>query len=71
MGDVFVRFLGMPEGVKGVVRLDDEGDYNIYLNPAHSHNVLKKTLDHEVRHIAHGHLEMDGAVDEMEVDADG
>lgn len=71
MGDVFVRFLGMPEGVKGVVRLDDEGDYNIYLNPAHSGAVNLATLAHELRHIKHGDLMRFGDVDEMEVDADG
>ena len=71
MGEVIVRFLaGLPPSVKGAVRLDHDGDYNVYLNPAYDRDTLRKTLEHELTHIRRGDLEMDGAVDRMEVTAD-
>ena len=72
MGEIFVRFCsGLPPSVKGAVRLDHEGDYNIYLNPAHSIEVLKRTLEHELMHIRSGDLEGQGDVNRMELIAYG
>lgn len=71
MDDVFVRFLDLPTACKGAVRLDQNGDYNVYLNPAHGPDVLRETYAHELRHIASGDLRTEGDVDGMEVAADG
>ena len=72
MDDVFVRLTsGLPPSIKGAVRLDADGNYNVYINAAHSTAVNLATLAHELRHIKHGDLMRFGDVDEMEVDADG
>lgn len=72
MDDVFVRLIsGLPPSVKGAVRLDADGDYNVYINAAHSEAVNLATLAHELRHIKRGDLTRFGDVDEMEVDAGG
>ena len=71
MGDVFVRYAaGLPPSIKGAVRLDHDGNYNVYLNPVYSDDTLRRTLEHELTHIRRGDLERDGLVDRMEVTAD-
>ena len=50
--DIRVRYLvDLPYSIKGFVVREDEGSYDIYLNPNHSYETQKKTLDHELEHI--------------------
>lgn len=62
MNDVIVRFLDMPTTIKGMTVLDEEGYYNVYLNPRLASNMQNETLEHELRHIKEGHF-YDDAMD--------
>ncbi len=72
MGNVFVRLMpGLPVAVKGMTVRDEEGDYNVYINPAHAHAENLKAFDHELRHIRNGDLDKEGSIEQMEGDAYG
>lgn len=51
MNDVFVRIKDMPCFINGYTVLDNNGDYNIYLNSAYSFEEQRITYLHELRHI--------------------
>jgi len=56
MDNVFVRLKDLPDGVKGFVALDPNGDYNVYINKDLSQEQQMATLAHEVLHIDNNHL---------------
>jgi hypothetical protein len=56
MDDVFVRYQQMPYTIPAVTVLDDNGDYNIYINPILSIYGQKAALRHELYHIRHDHF---------------
>lgn len=51
MSEVYLRYLNLSVTVKGLTVQDEEGNYNIYLNPRHTYQALNETLDHEINHI--------------------
>ena len=55
MNNVLIRELNFPVEIEGVVVIDDNGDYNIYINSNLSAEKKKETLDHELRHIQCDH----------------
>lgn len=57
MGDVFVRLIPMPWQLKGMVKEDANGDYNIYIREQDPFEVQRETLLHELEHIRRGHLD--------------
>lgn len=56
MGEIIIRYLNVPGKVNAVTVVDEEGDYNIYINPALSHEEQKKACDHELAHIKKNHF---------------
>lgn len=56
MNDVFIRGLGLPLKIKGVTVLDNNGDYNVYINVNLSYDVQKKATKHEIKHIKSEHF---------------
>jgi len=52
MNDVFIRQVDMPSRVKGMTVLDEDGNYNIYINDRLSHYARIETLQHEMRHVS-------------------
>lgn len=67
MNDVFVRVLDFPNtDVKGAVRKDENGDYNVYLNAKYTQEQNILTYIHEDRHIKYGHLESERPIEELE-----
>lgn len=56
MDDVFVRYQQMPYTIPAVTALDDDGDYNIYINPCLSIEAQQAAYRHEMYHIKHGHF---------------
>ena len=71
MNDIFIRLLkDLPIETLGVTVPDPNGDFNIYLNPAHSDAVLRETVAHEIAHIQLGHLCREGSIEGMEAEAD-
>jgi len=54
MGQIFTRLIKMPARIKGYTAIDDDGNYNIYLNEKLSCEQQKKTYLHEMAHITRG-----------------
>ena len=54
MGEIFTRLIKMPSRIKGYTAIDDDGNYNIYLNEQLSQEQQRKTYLHEMAHIARG-----------------
>lgn len=51
MSDVFVRQATLPLCVKGQVLLDEDGNYNVYINSKYPYESQVEALKHELRHI--------------------
>lgn len=51
MENIILRKIKLPSTVRGFVILDNESDYNIYLNASNSVYVDQKALQHEIEHI--------------------
>lgn len=56
MDAVIIRKIDMPVGIKGLTVLDENGDYNIYINDKLSHDQQGVAFRHEVEHIKRGHF---------------
>ncbi len=56
MGDIFIRSLKLPLTVKGVTVLDEDGNYNVYINELLSYDVQRKATKHELSHIKREHF---------------
>lgn len=57
MDMIFVRVVdNFPPGVNACVTLDEEGDYNVYLNGALSAKGQRDAFRHELAHVGGGHL---------------
>lgn len=52
MSNIIVRIIDLPCTVRGYTALDDEGDYNIYLNARLSPQQQKNAYNHEMKHIS-------------------
>lgn len=71
MSDYCVRLIDLPPSVHGMVSMDESGFYNIYLN-AHDNSIeQRRTLDHELRHIALEHFFGDRNMADIEKEAEG
>lgn len=66
-----VREVPLPPGVHGMIKESPDGIVNIYINIADPDEEKLKTLQHEMRHYALGHLNFDRPVAEMEAEAEG
>jgi hypothetical protein len=51
MSNIFVRLIDLPCTVRGYTALDDEGNYNIYLNARLNNEQQKNAYKHEMSHI--------------------
>jgi Zn-dependent peptidase ImmA (M78 family) len=56
MDNVFVRLDSMPAKIKGYVVLDENGDYNVFINKDLNYEQQMKALAHEIVHIDNAHL---------------
>lgn len=57
--------------IRGLVKMDSEGNYNIYIHRDLSDEAKRKTLEHELRHIHYNHLESSDYVSYLEAEANG
>lgn len=58
MGDIFIRFVSFPTlRVYGATALDENGDYNIYIDERLSNDKKLETYKHEVLHIKKRHFD--------------
>lgn len=57
MNDIYVRLVSFPVfSVRSAVILDENGDYNIYLDERLSDEDKRRALHHEYRHIKNNHF---------------
>ena len=52
MDEYRVRLVDLPPKVGGMVSMDDEGFYNVYINSRLTWERQRKALRHELEHIA-------------------
>jgi hypothetical protein len=50
-GDVYVRLMNLPSGIKGFVTESADMTYNVYINSRLSHEMQQETAKHELDHI--------------------
>lgn len=51
MNDIYIRLISLPSTVKGVTVVDENDDYNIYINQNLSHDQQLRVYQHEKNHI--------------------
>lgn len=56
MDSVIIRKIDLPVGIDGITVLDENGDYNMYLNDRLSYDMQAEAFRHEVEHIKQGHF---------------
>ena len=66
MNDVFIRVTDLPNRVKAMTVVDENSDYNIYVNSALSREEMKKAYLHELQHIEKQHFDQDISVTKAE-----
>ena len=70
MGDILTRIIELPATVSAMTVVDENGDYNIYINAALTREAADRALRHEMAHVRGGHFEADKPVAECEREAD-
>jgi len=66
MEQIIVRCINLPCAVKGFVREDENGDYNIYINARLSYDTQTKALRHELRHVKRDDFYSDAGIEDVE-----
>jgi Zn-dependent peptidase ImmA (M78 family) len=66
MDEYRVRLVDLPPRVGGMVSMDDEGFYNIYLNARLTRERQREVLRHELDHIAEDDLYNTRPITEVE-----
>lgn len=51
MDAVIIRKLDLPVGINGITVLDENGDYNIYINDRLAYDQQGVAFRHEIEHI--------------------
>lgn len=69
MDDIIVRIIDLPWSIKGVTVVDENGDYNLYLNSRYTYEAQLTAYHHESRHINRNHFYDDNPVAVDEADA--
>ncbi|MBO4216347.1 MAG: hypothetical protein J5940_00225 [Clostridia bacterium] len=59
MNETFLRSVPLPGRVRAVVVLDENGDYNVYVNTRLSHDEQIRAFEHERSHILSEHFRPD------------
>lgn len=71
MNNIIVRLADLDPRVRGFVRPDSNGDYNIYINCNLCIEMQKQTLRHELEHIRRNHIYSDRLVKQLEAEVEG
>lgn len=71
MNTVYIRGVELPAKVRGVTVLDENDDFNVYINTVLSPEVQKKAAQHELRHIRKNHFYNSDPVIVNELEASG
>lgn len=66
MNEIIIRLVDLDPSVKGFVKADHNGDYNIYINSRLCPEAQRRVYRHELEHIRLNHLFSDSKVAELE-----
>lgn len=69
MDEVICRLISLPAKINAVTVVDDNGDFNIYINVNLSYEEQRKAYRHETRHIRKNHFFIQKAVKDCEKEA--
>ena len=69
MDDIVCRIIELPLRVNAVTVVDENGDFNVYVNSHLSRNEQKKAYKHECRHIGRQHFHSNKSVKTCEQEA--
>ena len=67
MDEVFIRIVKIP--APGVTVLDEDGNYNVYINEELTYEEQQRVADHELEHIKRDHFYQDIPVIQCEDEA--
>lgn len=70
MEKIIIRMLELPGKVRGITVLDENCDYNVYINSTLATGVQLKAVEHELSHIHKEHFFTCGSVEENEREAE-
>lgn len=66
MEGIIVRFVDLPYKVGGVTAVDENGDFNVYVNSRWGYKGQINALEHEGKHIKHGDFDSKDTVKDIE-----
>ena len=64
--DYFIYYDVFPWSVRGLVKTNNDGTFSIYLNRRYPISVLKKTFQHEIKHIEFDDFHNNKSIQEIE-----
>lgn len=67
--NIYVRMIKLPCHIKGMTSVDENGDYNVYINEALSNELQYDTINHELSHIFNEDFASDKDIVEIENNA--
>ena len=64
--DVIVRYINLPVSVRGIITVDEEGNYNVYINAKLSSDRQRIALEHELTHVNRGDFDSFDDIENIE-----
>ena len=69
--DYFVRVVELPAAVRGVTVPNDDGTFSVYINALYDDETQRRTLEHELAHLARDHFYSASPIAVQEAEASG
>ena len=69
--DYFVRVVELPAAVRGVTVPNDDGTFSVYINALYDDETQRRTLEHELAHLARDHFYSASPIALQEAEASG
>jgi hypothetical protein len=66
MEEIIIRLIKLPYKTHGVTVVDEEGDYNVYINDQLSYEQQLQATEHELKHIYKNHFYVSNSVEQVE-----
>ena len=70
MDEIVCRVIELPSRVNAVTVVDENGDFNVYVNSHLSYDEQRNAYKHECRHIRKHHFHSHKSVEKCEQEAD-
>lgn len=64
--DYFVYYERLPWSIRGMISINNDTTYTIFLNSRYPMSILQKTLHHELNHILNNDFYNDLSIEEVE-----